>query len=105
MFPNIRRPKILWMGIGGDIDILKAIQKKLNKNLSKTGFKIDKRPFKGHLTIGRIKGRTAPGLFNDLLAEYNDFETDSFICQEVILFKSDLRQSGPVYTRLFSGAL
>ena len=102
VFPNIKRPNVLWIGLGGQIDILSAIQKELNKNLERSGFNIEKRPFKGHLTLGRIKGRKLPGLFGDVINQYNDFKTEDFICREVVLFNSDLKPTGPVYNRLFS---
>jgi len=105
VFPNMKRPKVLWIGLGGQIDILSAIQKKLNQNLERSGFNIEKRPFKGHLTIGRIKGGKLPGLFGDVINQYNDFKTENFICREVVLFNSDLKPTGPVYNRLFSAEL
>jgi 2'-5' RNA ligase len=88
---------VLWTGIDGDTDTLKAIQKRLEESLSETGIPKDHRPFKGHLTMGRFKGHTDSAKPLSVLKEYADFETGSFAADTLNLYKSDLTPQGAVY--------
>lgn len=50
-FPSLRNPRVIWVGLGGDIDELKAVQSAVE---NATGRRED-RPFHPHLTIGRVR--------------------------------------------------
>ena len=81
------------------------LQKTLDENLKGIGFPKEKRPFKGHLTIGRIKERINDKKIVDVLTAYRNFESETFIADKIILFKSDLKPQGAVYTKLASASL
>ena len=100
VFPGIRRPRVLWVGIGGQFPQLGQLQATVADELARAGFPAEKRPYKGHLTIGRIKTAVDPRQLAAALTEYADFETTAFTVDEVVLFRSQLRPDGPVYTRL-----
>ena len=68
-------------------------------------FPKEKRPFKGHLTIARIKKKIDAKRLIDAMKEFSGFESKTFMVDEVVLFKSELKPSGAVYTKLMSGAL
>jgi len=105
VFPGIKRPRILWVGIGGETDSLAGLKKALDENLGLTGFPKENRPFKGHFTIGRVKKKIDPKRLFDALKNNQEFESETFIAEKLFLFKSELRQSGPVYTELFGNKL
>jgi 2'-5' RNA ligase len=100
VFPDLKRPRVVWAGVSGDVEILRALQRDLELQLNGLGFPKEKRPFKGHLTLGRIKGRTDGVKLGKALRALGDFRTASFTVQSVILFQSDLRPDGAVYSRL-----
>lgn len=103
VFPDLRRPRVLWLGIGGDIQKLIAFQKNLDERLfdaSNGRFKPEERPFKGHLTIGRIKDKINSDSLINALRQIGLTETGAFKADALHLIQSRLTSSGPVYTTL-----
>jgi 2'-5' RNA ligase len=100
VFPGIKRPRVIWVGLGGQIQLLMELQRKLEDNLETIGFPKEKRPFKGHLTLGRIKAAVNPNTIRQIIQEYADLGSQEFTAERIILYKSDLRPSGAVYTQL-----
>jgi len=105
VFPGVKRPRVIWTGIAGGTKELTALQKTLAEKLETVGFPKEKRPFKGHLTIARIKRKIDARRLVDAMKEFGRFESKTFIADEVVLFKSELKPSGAVYTKLMSAAL
>ncbi len=104
-FPGINRPRVLWIGIRGQIDMLIQLQKSLDDKLEKIGFPKENRPFKGHLTLARVKGQINQAKLINAIKKYGEFESESFVADNIILFKSDLKSTGAVYTKLISVSL
>jgi 2'-5' RNA ligase len=100
VFPNVRRPRVIWVGLGGQVDPLKNLQQTLEAHLADLGFAAETRPFKGHLTLGRVKGKMAVDRMQGALAEFSTFESEDFEADRIILFKSELHPSGAVYTKV-----
>ncbi len=105
-FPNPRRPRIVWVGIGGEKEPLLLLQKRLGKALKqKVGFQPDRRPYSPHLTIGRVKkGLSSQSLqlLGSRLEE--EFPTvgqlAALTADKIHLIQSDLKPGGPIYTSL-----
>ena len=55
MFPNWERPRVLWAGVGGDLDALSNLQESVDATMTGAGFQRERRPFRAHLTIGRVR--------------------------------------------------
>jgi RNA 2',3'-cyclic 3'-phosphodiesterase len=100
VFPGIKRPRILWVGISGDTLLLAGIQANLEINLEKQGFPKENRVFKSHLTLGRIKDDIHPKNLSDILRSFSDFTSESFEAKELVLYQSELKPSGALYTKL-----
>ena len=100
VFPNFKRPRVAWVGVSGDIEILRTLHGDLESQLGNLGFPKEKRPFKGHLTLGRVKGRLDPTKLRDAFEALGNFRTGPFTVQSIVLFQSDLRPDGAVYRRL-----
>ncbi|RJP80468.1 MAG: RNA 2',3'-cyclic phosphodiesterase [Desulfobacteraceae bacterium] len=105
VFPGLRRPSVLWIGIHGETDRLIRFQKTLDENLERIGIQSEKRPFRGHLTIGRVKTNPNMELLKESLRLFNDFQTRPFTIKEVKLFQSELTPAGAVYSCIKSIAL
>jgi 2'-5' RNA ligase len=105
VFPNVRRPRVIWAGLNGRVQTLANLQQTLNAHLANLGFATDTRAFKSHLTLGRVKGKIALDKMIAAIDNLKEFESESFETREVILFKSELRPSGAVYTRVQAIAL
>ena len=106
LFPDRRRPRILWLGYAGDIERVSSMKDVLYERLLPFDIKEEKRQFKPHLTLGRFRG---PGRgdekLDEILKRHEGFSSQTFQSRELVLFKSDLKPSGPVYTKLDSWKL
>jgi len=102
VFPSLKRPRILWLGVGGETGRLAALQAAIERGLEdECGFPGEKRSFKAHLTLGRARSRD--GIISgvgDLLEMAGDLSAHRFDARELVLFRSELRPTGPVYTKL-----
>jgi 2'-5' RNA ligase len=107
-FPNINRVQVLWVGLGGDLDVLLNLQNTLDFNLSKLGYAPEKHPFSPHLTIGRVR-ETATLIEKQNLGRYvasaRQEQSVTFSVQSMDLMQSQLLPSGPKYTCLKSVVL
>jgi len=103
VFPDLRRPRVVWLGLTGDMPRLIAFQQDLDTRLVAFGkgrFKPEERPFKGHLTLGRIKARIDSGILIKALRETGRVASPAFTVDAVHLIQSRLTPSGSIYTPL-----
>ena len=99
-FPNEKNPKVIWAGAEDDSGTLAKLQQALENILSSIGFKVEKRAFSPHLTLGRLKSPKGKGRLTQGLEDYKHFEFGTFEAKEVCLFKSELKPGGAIYTKL-----
>lgn len=99
-FPSQRKPRVIWVGLEGDVDRLKQIQARLESSLEPLGFAREDRSFHPHLTLGRVKDRRRLQQLIDIMADLELPTFNSFDADEIILYKSDLRPTGAIYTKL-----
>lgn len=107
VFPDDRSPRVLWIGLDGALDSLSTLAECVDRAVVPLGFPQEGRPFRPHLTVARVKrDHRAVGRALDTLGVF----TDPFACgqlpvEQVALFKSDLRPTGPIYTKLWDVSL
>jgi 2'-5' RNA ligase len=107
-FPERGRPRVIWAGISQGEKELQAVFARLEQELIARGLGEADKPFRGHLTLGRVK----TGKNVDKLVEYLQRETGksfgAFEVRGICLFRSQLHPEGAVYTvlqeQLFQGA-
>lgn len=107
VFPNPKRPRVLWIGIQAPAE-LAALHFGLEAALVKLGYPSEKRPFSPHLTIGRVKPNADPDGIQKIrtgLEETKVGTLGSAPVTAIHLFKSELKPSGAIYTRLYSAPL
>jgi 2'-5' RNA ligase len=103
VFPNDRRPRVIWVGVGGEVETLTELQRAVDSTLEPLGFKPEKRGFTPHLTLARIRDRARPPErmeLASLVIDAQDVPAVSMTVTEVCLIRSDLKPTGAVYTRL-----
>ena len=100
VFPGIKRPRVLWTGFGGEMERLKQMQARIEGRLEAMGCRREKRSFKAHLTLARIKGGISPRRLLAAIEQVGDFPPQPFTARRLILYKSDLHPTGAVYTAL-----
>ena len=99
-FPHWKNPRVIWMGVIDERGILSPFQKELETELEGIGFEPEARAFRPHLTLGRVNSsRGKEGLIQKM-ERYQEEDFGDFNVERIVLFKSDLRPAGPIYTRL-----
>jgi 2'-5' RNA ligase len=107
-FPNPRRPRVLWVGVHEETGSMKDLQKSTEDMCRRLGFPPEKRGFSPHLTLGRVRqgGEAGAGEAFAPFTKADGAESlGQVVVDEIVLFQSDLRPGGAVYTRLASARL
>jgi len=99
-FPSLKNPRVIWIGLPDEKKVLVSIQRRLEGELQKIGFQPEDRPYHPHLTLGRMRSNRGKDELLKEMEKYREEEFGSFHAERVVLFKSDLRPEGAVYTRL-----
>jgi 2'-5' RNA ligase len=99
-FPSVNRPRVLWLGIDGDTDALINLQTEIDAGFQEYGFKKEDRPFRPHLTLARIKEYKGLVGLAETIKKNEDYIAGSFTAGGLTLFKSDLKPTGAIYTKL-----
>jgi 2'-5' RNA ligase len=97
-FPNPIRPKIIWLGITGDITRLQTLHQSIETNLEQQGFPCEERHFKPHATIGRVRSNRAVKFPATVPSPPASPELRRF--DHMILYQSRLLSDGPRYEPL-----
>ncbi len=95
-----RRPRVLWIGVAGDVDRLKDLQARVERALRSLGFPREERPYSPHLTLARVppSGAIGPAL-EEALAAVPPPQAAMDV-REVSLMLSRLGPAGAAYERL-----
>jgi 2'-5' RNA ligase len=102
-FPNPRRARVLWVGVPDVPKALAGVQRAIDLQMARLDYARETRPFSPHLTLGRVNDRISPGerrALADLLDRTEVGGLGVVPVQEIVLFQSELRPDGAVYTAL-----
>ncbi|MBO9325826.1 MAG: RNA 2',3'-cyclic phosphodiesterase [Roseiflexus sp.] len=102
-FPNLQQPQVIWVGLAEGEAHLRSWYDALARRLPDLGFPADPRPFRPHLTLGRVRREASAEQQQRLGAALRSLKLSSdhmWNLQRVVLFRSDLRPEGPRYTAL-----
>jgi 2'-5' RNA ligase len=100
VFPDQRRPRVLWLGMDGDVPRLLRLQQELEAGLGMVGFPAEERPFRPHLTLARIKSSKGLNGLAQALEKGEEQKAGEFRASGIGLIRSELTPRGAVYTRL-----
>jgi 2'-5' RNA ligase len=98
-FPSMGRPRVLWLGVTEGAQPLTAVAERLCASLRERGFKLEDRPFKAHLTLGRVKPR-GDREARRALETIPPGELARFAVGEVVLMQSTLGPGGAKHSVL-----
>ena len=107
VFPNPRRPRVLWIGIQAPAS-LEALQHGIEAAITRLGYPGEARPFSPHLTIGRVKQNVGGEGMQSIRSAVQATHIGALGTAQVTnlaLFKSELKPTGAVYTRLLAAPL
>ena len=97
IFFTRRTPRVLWIGLDGDMKGMNFFRDDLQHQLSPFGIEQEKRKFNPHLTLGRFrKGAQSEDRLDRLMETYQALASQKWPLQELVLFKSNLTPKGSV---------
>jgi len=99
VFPNSRSPRVIWMGVDQGASRLSRLVNRVETAVAGLGFERETRPFRPHITLGRVKSNKglSPLLSN---LEMNPFDGGKMSVDEVHLMKSTLTPEGAIYEQI-----
>lgn len=103
-FGASRNPTVLWVGIENS-DRLKTLHSVVAKAVVPLGFVADRRTFKPHVTLGRIKGISNFQLLNQNIRELESSIEEQILVDRVVFYQSVLTPNGPIYKSLYTHLL
>ena len=104
-FPDLRRPRVFWIGVEETTGRLNSLQRALEEGFSALGIQPEGRPFHPHLTIARVKREVTKReqeQMRALPAAMGRVDLGSLHAHEIVLYRSELRPQGAVYNRIQS---
>jgi 2'-5' RNA ligase len=99
-FPNPRRPRVLWVGVGEGKEALCTIHDDLGTALLDLGFRREERKYSPHITLGRVKSDRPTESLASALAQQAGWKCGEIQVEEVLVMGSKLTPQGPEYTVL-----
>jgi 2'-5' RNA ligase len=106
-FPNLGRPRVIYIGIQAPA-ALGVLQRGIESASRRLGYEPEEHGFSAHLTIGRVKQRIPAAEQQKIRRALEGAKID-FLgiarVDSVHFYKSDLKPTGSVYTRLYSAPL
>lgn len=98
-FPNPRRPRILWAGVGKGAQEVVAVHDVLETPLLELGcYRREERQFTPHVTLGRIRSEKPMDKLAVALQKQIAFKAGETMVGEIQVMSSELTPDGPVYT-------
>ena len=106
-FPNVRQPRVLWLGVAGDVAPLHALHSAVEQRVTHAGFRAETRPFSPHITLARANQRASRAdlrRIGQLVQEYTEIiaqpQMSCFQVNELVHMESQLQRGGAVHTPL-----
>ncbi|MEZ4456785.1 MAG: RNA 2',3'-cyclic phosphodiesterase [Gemmatimonadales bacterium] len=95
VFPTASRPRVVALAVDPEPS-LELLQDRIERGAEKLGFPPEGRPFRPHVTLGRVReGHRLPASWETALERIRP--GSAFLADRVVLFLSELGPSGPTY--------
>jgi 2'-5' RNA ligase len=107
-FPNISHPRVIWVGISGEIGRLCSLKKEMDELILPLGFATEARSFTPHLTLARVKNGISLADKENLKQKVTGGgrkSGNSFRVEFISLMESKLTSDGAKYSPLYRAPL
>jgi len=107
-FPNLKRPRVVWVGMQGQLQTLSAVHDDVEAWIAPMGYPAEERAFNPHLTLGRVNrdaDRENITRLGAIIEHTSSGEAQSWQVETISLMRSELKPGGAVYTELFRAPL
>ncbi len=99
VFPHVKSPRVLWVGVG-NAEPLTKIQQEIENGMSSLGFERENRKYSPHLTLGRFKSSQGRTALLDKVESHKNSLLGSVDVNNISLMRSDLSPAGAKYTNI-----
>jgi len=99
-FPNARRPRVIWLGVGDPSGMLSRIASAIEQRSREMGLEPEERPFSPHLTVARVQPEDRETITN-IDRHFEDLDRLKplqIAVDHITLYRSELNRSGSIYT-------
>jgi len=104
-FPDAPSARIVWIGSASSSSEGEALAQALHHALQPLGFPIEAKPFKAHLTLGRIRSPKNREALVQFLKGFSFPWEETLLFQRLIHYQSTLTPQGPLYRPLYEVSL
>lgn len=107
-FPNLKNPRVVWVGLDGDPEQLLVLKQRLDSELKPLGFPTDERAFTPHLTLARLRNQASAlerEQMGKLISDIKLERVYQMSVESLSLMRSHLTREGSIYNRVSSASL
>lgn len=94
-FPEGRQPRVLWIGVENETPI-GDLQGSIEDACTQSGFECESRPFKPHITLGKVKGASKREV-TAFINQHKRVRITDIPVEEFILYESKLSPDGATH--------
>ena len=102
VFPSWRSPRVVWVGLEDEGGGCVGLAARIGAALVPLGFAPERRPFSPHITLGRVRGHRGWSHLAERLRLHERENFGATTVASIVVYRSDLRPTGSVYTPLWS---
>ncbi|MEX2015604.1 MAG: RNA 2',3'-cyclic phosphodiesterase [Candidatus Hydrogenedentales bacterium] len=99
-FPSSRKPQVVWVGAHVEGQALQTLHAAATEAALAADLQPDMKPFRPHITLGRVREQRGVGPIRKLLQAHSAFDAGQTHVDRVSLFASKLASEGAVHTKL-----
>lgn len=100
-FSSPRKARVIWVDMREGGEGAAVVARKVDSRLGKIGVKRENRPFRAHLTLGRLKRpKDCSDMLDRLDDDLEELSEMPFDVQEIVLYRSILSSEGSTYVSL-----
>ncbi|MEI6970668.1 MAG: RNA 2',3'-cyclic phosphodiesterase [bacterium] len=103
-FGSRNSPRVIWAGVSS-VPALLAMQKRLCSGMETLGIPQEDRPFKPHLTLGRVRSIRNSGPFMRKLESHAGTSYGQVLVDGILLLQSSLSPNGAEYSLLHRASI
>ncbi|MFO0923809.1 MAG: RNA 2',3'-cyclic phosphodiesterase [Pirellulales bacterium] len=103
-FEGQDRESILWVNVLQNAELLE-LHRILAEHLVDAGFSLDRRAYRPHVTLARIKPFVDRNKIRDWLETHRNLSVEPMHVDRYVIYSSDLTKHGPIYTEQESFSL
>ncbi len=97
VFPDLRRPRVLWVGVEDAFGRLEPLVRRLEAAFTRRGFPSEGRSFRAHLTLGRFREPGPGETIVQALGRFGGLACGEIPAEALLLLRSELLPQGARY--------